>query len=85
MRKKTNVILRIKKEITKGFLRIYFFFETFVLRLYYFKFKKKINTSKSKISLLCPTKNRYFKFKRFAESLISKTHDINRIELLICL
>lgn len=84
MRKKTNIILRIKKEITKGFLRIYFFFETFILRLYYFKFKKKINTSKSKISLLCPTKNRYFKFKRFAESLISKTHDINRIELLIC-
>ena len=49
MRKKTNIILRIKKEITKGFLRIYFFFETFVLRLYYFRFKKKINTSKSGI------------------------------------
>ena len=37
-----------------------------------------------KISLLCPTKNRYLKFKRFTDSLINKTFEINRIELLIC-
>ena len=84
MKKKSNVILRIKKEIAKGFLRLYYFFETFALRLYYFKFKNKINKNNSKISLLCPTKNRYLKFKRFADSLISKTYNINRIELLIC-
>ena len=52
--------------------------------MYYFKFKKKINNNKSIISLLCPTKNRYLKFKRFTDSLINKTNDINRIELLIC-
>ena len=85
MKKKINLTLRVKKEITKLYLRIYYTFETFFLRLYYFKFKKKINNNKSIISLLCPTKNRYLKFKRFTDSLINKTNDINRIELLICL
>ena len=41
MKEKINIILRIKKEITNGFLRIYYFFETFILRLHYFKLKKK--------------------------------------------
>ena len=84
MKKKINLTLRVKKEITKLYLRIYYTFETFFLRLYYFKFKKKINNNKSIISLLCPTKNRHLKFKRFTDSLINKTNDINRIELLIC-
>ena len=84
MKKKLNFISRLKKEILKAFLRIYYFFETFILRLYLFKFKKKIIKNKLKISLLCPTKNRYLKFKRFTDSLINKTFEINRIELLIC-
>ena len=43
MKKKLNFISKFKKEIFKAFLRIYYFFETFILRLYLFKFKKKNN------------------------------------------
>ena len=84
MKKKLNFIARVRKEILKAFLRIYYSFETFLLRLYLFKLKRKIINYNLKISLLCPTKNRYLKFKRFVDSLINTTFYINRIELLIC-
>ncbi len=84
MKKKLNFILRIKKESCKGFLRFYFFIEVIVLK-YLFYYSKKNNYKKlNTISLLCPTKNRSYKFKRFAESLIKKTSNFTRIELLIC-
>ena len=84
MKKKLNKILRLKKEIIKAYLLIYYYFEVRVLKLFLFSFKKTKNTYKNKISLLCPSKNRSLKFQRMSKSLIEKTNNPTRIELLIC-
>jgi len=83
MKKKLNLINRFKKEILKGFLRLYYFLEIKYLRFFLFQNKDKKYFKINKISLLCPTKNRSKKFARFAQSLINKTNQFDRIELLI--
>ena len=58
MKKKLNKFLRVKKEIIKAYLLIYYYLEVRVLKLFLFSFKKTKKTYKNKISLLCPSKNR---------------------------
>ena len=84
MKKKLNKFLRVKKEIIKAYFLIYYYFEVRVLKLFLFSFKKTKKTYKHKISLLCPSKNRSLKFQRMSKSLIEKTSDPSRIEILIC-
>lgn len=84
MKKKLNFILRIRKEFNKGFLRFYFFIEVIILKYVLYHSRKENYKKLNTISLLCPSKNRSMKFKRFAESLIKKTNNLSRIELLIC-
>ena len=84
MKKKINKFARLKKEITKAYLLIYYYFEVRILKLFLFSFKKTKKTHKNKISLLCPSKNRSLKFQRMSKSLIEKTSNPSRIELLIC-
>lgn len=84
MKNKLQKFLRIKKEIKKGILRIYYFFEVKILKYCLFTINSFRNNDEQKISLLCPTKNRSSKFKRFSVSLLNKTFNLNRIELLIC-
>jgi hypothetical protein len=83
MKKKLSLINRFKKEIHKGFFRLYYFLEIKYLRFFLFQNKNKKYFKINKISLLCPTKNRSKKFARFAQSLINKTNQFDRIELLI--
>jgi hypothetical protein len=83
MKKKLSLINRYKKEILKGFLRLYYFLEIKYLRFFLFQNKDKKYFKINKISLLCPTKKRSKKFARFAQSLINKTNQFDRIELLI--
>ena len=84
MKKKLNFLNRFNKELVKGFLRLYFFLEVKYLRFFLFQNKNKKYLKVNKISLLCPTKNRSKKFARLTESLLSKTDQFYRIELLIC-
>ena len=84
MKRKLNKFERFKKEIIKGYLLIYYYFEVRFLKLLLFSLKKKSNSHKSQISLLCPSKNRSLKFQRMSKSFIEKTNDPKRIELLIC-
>ena len=83
MKKKKKLIDKLKKELVKGFLRLYFFFEVKFLRFFLFQNKEKKYFKTNKVSLLCPTKNRSKKFARFVESLLDNTNQYNRIELLV--
>lgn len=84
MKKKLNKFARLRKEIIKGCLLIYYYFEVRFLKFFLFTLKNTKKTNKNKISLLCPSKNRSSKFHRMSKSLIKKTDDSSRIELLIC-
>lgn len=82
MKKKLKLIPRIKKEILKGFLRIKWILISniiYFIRKNFLKEKKH----KNKIAILVPSKQRIIKLKRFIESLISNTNDIDRIFLEI--
>lgn len=75
----------IKKDILKGFKRIYWFSYTF-FKYYFFTYKfrlfiKRIN--KFEISILLPTRERSKKFERFLKSLVLTCNDLSRIELLL--
>lgn len=83
MKKKINLIDRFKKELIKGFLRLYYLLEIKYLRFFLFQNKDKNHFKTNTISLLCPTKNRSKKFARFVESLLNTTNQHNRIELLV--
>ena len=83
MKKKQNLVNRLKKEFVKGFLRFYYFFEVKYLSFFLFQNKEKKYFKTNMISLLCPTKNRSKKFARFVESLLDNTNQYNRIELLV--
>ena len=83
MKTKLKFYNRVYKEIKKGLLD-HFFIEIKLLKFFHFNFKDKVYKKKTKISLLCPTKNRSKKFDRFSQSLLEKTQNLDRIELLIC-
>ena len=83
MSEKIKFLFRFKKEIFKGIKRIYYYFEIKFLKYYLFDSKKTVNDKKNKIALLCPTKQRSLKFKRLSNSLIEKTNNPSRIEILI--
>ena len=51
MKRKLNKFERFKKEIIKGYLLIYYYFEVRFLKLLLFSLKKKSNSHKSQISL----------------------------------
>ena len=75
----------IKKDILKGFKRIYFYsYTTFKYNLLTFRFKfSKKNIQKFKISILLPTRERAKKFQRMLNSLISTCNDLSRVEILL--
>ena len=84
MKKKLKFVPRIRKEILKGLSRIkWILISNFI---YYVRknFLKK-NRIKNKIAILVPSKQRIVRLKRFIDSLINNTSDINRIyiEILI--
>ena len=85
MKEKKSIYQSIKKDIFKGFKRLYFF--TYTISKYYYlslKFrysKKKIK--KYKISILLPTRERSKKFNRMLNTLINTCNDISRIEILL--
>lgn len=77
----------IIKELKKFYLKIYYFifcnyiylFRTFCLT------KKNRDYSNKKISILCPSRQRVNKAKRFLDSIYKKTKNINNIEVLFLL
>ena len=75
----------IKKEIKKLYFRIYFFSQANFINLFRTLFisKRKKKIISSKISLLCPTRQRTKKFLRFIESILNLTEDLNNLELLV--
>ena len=85
MKEKKSIYQSIKKDIFKGFKRLYFY--TYTISKYYYlslKFrysKKKIK--KYKISILLPTRERSKKFNRMLNTLINTCNDISRIEILL--
>jgi len=85
MKKKRTKLEKLKINISKTCRRIYWFFYTKILYIYYsikfFLYKKDLK--KFKISLLLPTRERSKKFQRMLNSLITTCYDIERIELLL--
>jgi len=84
---KRSIYQSLKKDLKKGFTRLYWFTYTFIkynyLTFKFIIFNNKINTNK--ISLLLPSRERSQKFKRMLNSLKSKCSNINRIEILLLL
>ena len=82
---KRNILQSIKKDILKGFKRIYFFSYT-IIKYYFITLKAnflKKRQEKFRISLLLPTRERSKKFERLLESLIKTCKDQSRIEILL--
>lgn len=86
MKFKRKYFQSLKKDLFKGFNRIYWFLYT-EIKFNYLKYKfRHNNTPKQfKISLLLPSRERSKKFKRMLESIISTCGNISRIELLVLL
>ena len=87
IKKKRTILESIKKDIFKGFKRLYFFL--YIIIKYYFITVKayffKRTKDKFKISLLLPTRERAKKFERLLISLIRTCKDKDRIEILLLL
>ena len=88
MKKNKRTILQsIKKDIHKGFKRLYWFsytsFKYYYLTLKFIIFNKKV--SNFKISILLPSRERSKKFQRMLDSLIKTCKDQDRIEILLLL
>ena len=87
IKKKRTIFQSIKKDISKGLKRIFYFVFTKIKYHYitakacFFKKEKK----KFKISLLLPTRERSKKFERLLTSLVETCQDIYRIEILLLL
>ena len=83
IKKKRTIFQSIKKDISKGLKRIFYFVFTKIKYHYitakacFFKKEKK----KFKISLLLPTRERSKKFERLLTSLVETCQDIYRIEM----
>ena len=86
-KKKRSIFQSVKKDISKGFKRLYFFWYTFFKYNFFsisaFISKKKIQSFK--ISLLLPTRERSKKFERLLMSLIKTCKYQDRIEILLLL
>jgi len=84
---KRTILQSIKKDILKGFKRLYWFtytnFKYYYLTFKFIIFNKKI--SNFKISILLPSRERSKKFKRMLDSLIKTCKDPKRIEILLLL
>ena len=85
MKEKKSIYQSIKKDIFKGFKRLYFY--TYTISKYYyltlkFRYSKK-QIKKYKISILLPTRERSKKFNRMLNTLINTCNDISRIEILL--
>jgi hypothetical protein len=83
-----NLFKSIYKEISVFFKKVYWknFFSIkylFLTTKYFMKYKKDIN--RNTISILLPSRQRFFKFQRFINSLIIKTLHNSRIEILVFL
>ena len=77
----------LKKDLLKGFSRIYWFLYT-EIKFNYFKYKFKNHKPhrQFKISLLLPSRERSKKIqKRMLDSIITTCSSLSRIELLILL
>ncbi len=86
-KKKRTISQSIKKDILKGFKRIYFYLYT-TIKYYLISTKAyflRKNKQKFKISLLLPTRERAKKFERLLISLIDTCEDKKRIEILLLL
>ncbi len=80
-----SIFQSIKKDILKGFKRIFWFSYT-KFKYHYFSLcflLKKKTISKFKISILIPTRERSIKFQRMLNSLINTCNDLSRIEILV--
>ena len=77
----------IKKELKKVYLKIYYLIYCYCIYFYrsFFIPNKDRDYSIKKISLLCPSRQRVNKTKRFLDSIYEKTENINNIEILFLL
>ena len=84
---KKNILQSIQKELLVFFKKFYWknFFSIKYILLTILHFIKKKKIKKNTISILLPTRCRFFKFKRFLDSLIKKTNYKHRIETLVFL
>jgi hypothetical protein len=83
-----NLFKSIYKEVSVFFKKVYWknFFSIkylFLTTKYFMKYKRDIN--RNTISILLPSRQRFFKFQRFMNSLIIKTLYNSRIEILVFL
>ena len=88
MTKNNRTILQsVKKDILKGFKRVYWFsytnFKYYYLTLKFIFLNQK--TSNFKISILLPTRERSRKFKRMLDSLMKTCTKPERVEILLLL
>lgn len=85
MKTKRTILQSIKKDILKGFKRIYWFSYT-ILKYHYLTIKFLIINNKItnfKISILLPTRERSKKFERMLNSLLNTCYNTQRIEILL--
>ena len=91
MKNKINILQKFIKESIKGYKRIFWY--SFVIFNYsllkinkiFFKKKNKNALKSPTIAILTPSKQRVHKLKRMIDSLLSNTHNIDRIHVLILL
>ncbi len=88
MKKNNRTLLEsIKKDIFKGFKRFFWYFYTvtkYFMLTFLFNLTKK-ETNNSKISLLCPTRERSVKFERLLKSFNNTCNSNSNIEILVLL
>ena len=85
MKKKRSVYQSVKKDIFKGFKRLYLFSYT-IYKYYFFTIKFLLinnRISRFKISILLPTRERSKKFERMLNSLLNTCYDLSRVEILL--
>ena len=85
MKSNRSTFKSLKKDILKGFKRIYWFSYT-ILKYHYLTIKFLIFNNKItnfKISILLPTRERSKKFERMLKSLLNTCYNTQRIEILL--
>lgn len=86
-KKKRSILQSIKKDVSKGFKRLYYFSYTTIKYIFItikaFLLKRK--KQKFTISILLPTRERSQKFERLLNSLIKTCYYKDRIEIILLL